>query len=111
MLFFLSFLEVLYICIHIYYFYFISVILIIYYYFLASPYGKTKRVRWSQKEQEAALEAFAKYMENLKLSSLKEIQEVKKKYTCLAQRTSSQIKTWLHNKQKALRLCKYLLFL
>ncbi|XP_039304119.1 uncharacterized protein LOC113005529 isoform X2 [Solenopsis invicta] len=70
-----------------------------------SPYGKTKRVRWSQKEQDTALEAFANYMKNLKLPSLKEIQEVKKKYTCLAQRTSPQIKTWLHNKQKALRLC------
>lgn len=109
---FQSFLELFYICTQVYHFYanFISTTSIIYYYFLASPYGKTKRVRWSQKEQETALKGFAKYMENLKLPSLKEIQEVKKKYTCLAQRTSPQIKTWLHNKQKALRLCKYLLF-
>lgn len=48
-------------------------------------------------------------MESLKLPSLREIQEVKKKYTALAQRTSPQIKTWLHNKQKNLRRqCEYL---
>lgn len=66
-------------------------------------------MRWSQKEQETALHAFAKFMESLKLPSLREIQEVKKKYTALAQRTSPQIKTWLHNKQKNLRRqCEYL---
>jgi len=42
-------------------------------------------------------------MKSSKLPSLKTIQEVKKKYTVLLQRTSPQIKTWLHNKQKALR--------
>jgi len=42
-------------------------------------------------------------MKSSKLPSLKTIQEVKRKYTVLAQRTSPQIKTWLHNKQKALR--------
>jgi len=66
-----------------FYAYFINIILIIYYYFLESPYGKTKRVYWSQKEQEAALKAFAKCMENLKLPSLKEIQEVKKNILAL----------------------------
>lgn len=75
---------------------------------LVSPYGKTKRRRWSQREQETALHAFDNYMKILKLPSLKEIQETKKKYTALAQRTSPQIKTWLHNKQKTLRQqCEY----
>lgn len=47
-------------------------------------------------------------MENLKLPSLREIQEVRKKYAALAQHTSPQIKTCLHNKQKALRRqCEY----
>jgi len=46
-------------------------------------------------------------MKSSKLPSLKTIQEVKRKYTALAQRTSPQIKTWLHNKQKALRQCEY----
>lgn len=42
-------------------------------------------------------------MKNLTLPSLKEIQEVRTKYTCLMNRTSPQIKTWIHNKQKTLR--------
>jgi len=73
---------------------------------LASPYGATKRIRWSDEEKEAALRAFSKHMENLTLPSLAEIQEMKKIYTSLACRTSPQIKTWLHNKQKAVRSCK-----
>lgn len=76
---------------------------------LASPYGKTKRIRWSKEEKEIALQAFSKYMEKLKLPSLKDIQTVKKKYTLLAKRTSPQIKTWLHNQQKTIRQRKYLL--
>jgi len=40
-------------------------------------------------------------MKKQKLPSLREIQIVKKKYTLLANRTSPQIKTWLHNQQKA----------
>lgn len=70
---------------------------------LASPYGKTKRVRWTEDEKEAALHAFAGHMENHTLPSLREIQEIKKKYISLARRTSPQIKTWLHNKQKTLQ--------
>lgn len=70
---------------------------------LASPYGKTKRVRWTEDEKKTALSAFAQHMENYTLPSLKEIQEVKKKYISLARRTSPQIKTWLHNKLKTLR--------
>ncbi|XP_025267032.1 uncharacterized protein LOC105253043 [Camponotus floridanus] len=68
-----------------------------------SPYGKTKRVRWTEDEKKTALSAFAQHMENYTLPSLKEIQEVKKKYISLARRTSPQIKTWLHNKLKTLR--------
>lgn len=50
---------------------------------LASPYGKTKRIRWSKEEKETALQAFSKYMEKLKLPSLKDIQTVKKNIHCL----------------------------
>ncbi|XP_071581740.1 uncharacterized protein [Temnothorax nylanderi] len=64
-----------------------------------SPFGKTKRIRWTEEEQEAALEGFAKYMEKKTLPSLKDIQEIRKKYKCLSKRSSPQIKTWLHNKQ------------
>jgi len=63
------------------------------------------------KKKEAVLEAFAKHMKNLTLPSLREIQEMKKKYTLLIHRTSPQIKTWFHNKQKTLkRICKYIIF-
>ncbi|XP_077277339.1 uncharacterized protein LOC143905657 isoform X1 [Temnothorax americanus] len=67
-----------------------------------SPYGKTKRLRWTDDEKEAVLQAFAQNMANHTLPSLKEIQETRKNYPCLANRTSPQIKTWLHNKQKSL---------
>jgi len=60
-------------------------------------------MRWTETEKETVLEAFAKHMKNLTLPSLREIQEMKKKYTLLAHRTSPQIKTWLHNKQKTLK--------
>lgn len=69
-------------------------------YILASPYGKTKRVRWTEEEKETKLQAFAKYMENKTLPSLKEIQKIRNKYGSLIRRTSPQIKTWLHNMQK-----------
>ncbi|XP_018393352.1 PREDICTED: suppressor of Mek1-like, partial [Cyphomyrmex costatus] len=68
-----------------------------------SPYGKTKRIRWSQKEKDTALHAFNTYMESFTLPSLKEIGDVKKKYKVLAKRTSPQIKSWLNNQQRALR--------
>ena len=86
-----------------------SSILSIYYSVLASPYGRTKRIRWSQKKKETAFQAFSQHMKELRLPSLKEIQNVKKRYIALAERTSPQIKTWLNNQQKALRKCKYLL--
>ncbi|XP_067217009.1 uncharacterized protein [Linepithema humile] len=72
-----------------------------------SPYGKTKRTRWTEKEKETVLQAFAIHMGNLTLPSLREIQEIKKKYKCLSHRTSPQIKTWIHNKQKTLRQSTY----
>lgn len=70
---------------------------------LASPYERTKRVRWTEDEKQAAFRAFGRHVENHTLPSLKEIQEVKKKYSSLVRRTSPQIKTWLHNQQKKQR--------
>lgn len=72
-------------------------------FFLASPYGKTKRQRWTKEEMETVFQAFSKHMKNLTLPSLQEIQQAKQKYSCLMHRTSPQIKTWIHNKQKTLR--------
>lgn len=68
--------------------------------FLASPYGKTKRIKWTEDEKQAVFQAFALHVQNRTLPSLKEIQEVKKKYNSLVRRSSPQIKTWLHNQQK-----------
>ncbi|XP_020298571.1 uncharacterized protein LOC109862834 isoform X2 [Pseudomyrmex gracilis] len=68
-----------------------------------SPYGKTKRVRWTEDEKHTVLQAFARHIENHTLPSLHEIQEVKKGYVSLARRSLPQIKTWLHNQQKKQR--------
>ncbi|XP_071647548.1 uncharacterized protein [Temnothorax longispinosus] len=68
-----------------------------------SPYGKTKRQRWTHEETETALRVFAIHMKNLTLPTFREIQEVKKNYSCLSHRTSPQIKAWINNKQKPLK--------
>lgn len=80
-----------------------TILYFIYYILLASPYGKTKRSRWTAEEKETALTVFAKHIENQTLPSLAEIQSMKKQYKSLTRRTSPQIKTWLHNRQKSLR--------
>lgn len=59
--------------------YFMSSFLNYLIFYLASPYGKTKRIRWSKEEKETTLQAFSEYMEKLKLSSLQDIQKIKKK--------------------------------
>ncbi|XP_071582128.1 uncharacterized protein [Temnothorax nylanderi] len=76
-----------------------------------SPYKKTKKVRWTEDEKEAVLRAFAKHMENLTLPSLKEIQQMKKKYTLLANRTSPQIKTWIHKQKTLKHTCQYFILI
>jgi hypothetical protein len=43
----------------------------------------TKRVKWFEDEKQAVFQAFARHIENHTLPSLKEIQEVKKKYSSL----------------------------
>lgn len=62
--------------------------------------GKQKGYGGQKIKKEAALQAFSQHVKNGTLPSLKEIQLMKKKYTVLTRRTSPQIKTWLHNKQK-----------
>ncbi|KYM96449.1 hypothetical protein ALC62_12893 [Cyphomyrmex costatus] len=64
------------------------------------PYGKTKRIRWSVQEKNAALKAFGKYINNCTLPSFKVIQETRKKYHVLRNRTTPQIKTWISNQHK-----------
>lgn len=76
--------------------------------FLASPYGKTKRMRWTETEKETVLEAFAKHMKNQTLPSLRKIQEMKKKIHFIGSSNVTPNKNWLYNKQKTLkRTCKY----
>ncbi|XP_071653728.1 uncharacterized protein [Temnothorax longispinosus] len=69
-----------------------------------SPYGKTKRIRWTEEESEVVLREFAKYIDDPKaLPSLKEVQDIRKKYKCLTRRKSPQIKTWFFNMKKKIR--------
>jgi len=70
------------------------------YLFVCSPYGHTKRKRWSEDEKKVVLTAFGQVIKNGKLPSLKEIHEVIKQNPCIKHRSSSQVKTWLHNQLK-----------
>lgn len=70
------------------------------YNFSGSPYGPVKRRRWSQKEITTTMKVFEKHLETGKLPSFKEIQNIKSQYPDLKNRSSPQIKTWLHNQIK-----------
>jgi len=48
-------------------------------YFVASPFGVTKRRRWTEEERNAIFKQF------------------QKEITCLNNRSVAQIKTWIHN--------------
>jgi len=69
-----------------------------------SPFGYKRRaiskIRWSKDERIAVLSFFHKNIDNKKLPSFKEINEVKLKYPVLKSRTNAQIKTWIHNQIK-----------
>ncbi|XP_077266027.1 uncharacterized protein LOC143899548 isoform X2 [Temnothorax americanus] len=66
----------------------------------SSPYGRTKRTRWNENEKTVVLTAFDEFMKGGKLPSLQAIHEVIKQNPCLKNRSSPQIKTWLHNQRK-----------
>ncbi|XP_011698855.1 PREDICTED: uncharacterized protein LOC105456481 [Wasmannia auropunctata] len=69
----------------------------------SSPYGRTKRTRWNEDEKMAVLKAFDENMRSGKLPSLREIHQVLKQNPCLKNRSSPQVKTWLHNQLKKIK--------
>lgn len=64
--------------------------------FLAPPYGKTKRIRWTTEEIKTALFLFQNNITNSILPSFKEI-TTKTRNNILKNRQPATIKTWLHN--------------
>ncbi|XP_077282641.1 uncharacterized protein LOC143908752 isoform X2 [Temnothorax americanus] len=66
-----------------------------------SPYGKCKRIPWSETEKKIVLDAFGRYIPQKKLPSLYEIQElIKKNPIALERRTAVMIKAWLMNQKQ-----------
>ncbi|XP_067214133.1 uncharacterized protein, partial [Linepithema humile] len=65
-----------------------------------SPYGKTKRRRWSNEEQEIVTKLFGKYIKSSHLSSTQKILAAIKTHKSLQNRTAPQIRSWLHNQRK-----------
>ncbi|XP_029158334.1 uncharacterized protein LOC114945545 [Nylanderia fulva] len=62
-----------------------------------SPFGPTKRKRWTQKEIQIILTDFSQEIEKSRLPSGRDIETLRQKHSCLQKRTVPQIKTWLHN--------------
>lgn len=63
----------------------------------ASPYGSTKRVRWTKEESNVILTAFKKEIIQHRLPSGKQMVELKMKNKCLNRRSVPQIRSWIHN--------------
>jgi len=80
---------------------------IIYYVLLfsAPPYGKTKRIRWTEEEIKAAFFIFQNNINNSTLPSFKEITS-KTRNNILKNRQPATIKTWIHNQiRKNRKMC------
>jgi len=71
------------------------------YVLIAPPYGKTKRVRWSEEEKHALFKYFSNILELPQLPSLQECQNAIIKYKILKKRQPQQVKTWIDNQRKA----------
>ena len=69
--------------------------------FSASPYGKTKRTKWSEAEKNAIRRCFGEPSTILQLPSLKACQNAIMEYKDLRARRPAQIKTWINNQVKA----------
>ncbi|XP_067207109.1 uncharacterized protein [Linepithema humile] len=64
------------------------------------PYGRTRRVRWTEEEKQIVMEHFGDCITDAKLPSIKAIQEVIARNPCLQNRSASVVKTWINNQQK-----------
>ncbi|XP_029158615.1 uncharacterized protein LOC114943613 [Nylanderia fulva] len=62
-----------------------------------SPFGITKRRRWTEEERNTILKEFQKEITTSQLPSNKKISCIKEKNKCLFNRSVAQIKTWIHN--------------
>jgi len=71
------------------------------YFLIAPPYGKTKRIRWSEEEKHALFKYFGNILELPQLPSLQECQNAITKYKILKKRQPQQVKTWIDNQRKA----------
>ncbi|XP_029159005.1 uncharacterized protein LOC114931205 [Nylanderia fulva] len=65
-----------------------------------SPFGKTKRTKWTDREKEAITKHFGNLQNLSKLPSLQECRKVILKYRVLNQRTPQQVKTWIDNQKR-----------
>ncbi|KAG5867308.1 hypothetical protein JTB14_003251 [Gonioctena quinquepunctata] len=64
-------------------------------------YATSKKVRWTNDEKDAIFRIFGEYLKKKELPPLKIIQSVIKETPILQNRTSPQIKTWIHNQFKS----------
>ncbi|XP_067215627.1 uncharacterized protein [Linepithema humile] len=62
-----------------------------------SPYGRTKRTRWTINERDIVYKEFNTFLSNSKLPSSKDILRVKLNNPVLQNRSVAQIRTWIHN--------------
>lgn len=67
----------------------------------ASPYGKTKRIRWSEEEKNAISKHFGNIFALSQLPSLQDCQNAINKYKSLKKRQPQHIKTWIDNQRRA----------
>lgn len=66
----------------------------------ASPFGKTKRTKWSEEERNAIMECFGNLEELPKLPSLNECKQLRDRHPVLNKRTPQMIKTWIDNQRR-----------
>lgn len=67
----------------------------------ASPFGKTKRRKWSKEEKRVILTHFGN-LENLsRLPSLAQCTQLRETYPILKMRSPQMIKTWIDNQRRA----------
>ncbi|KAM8713700.1 hypothetical protein ACLKA7_013945 [Drosophila subpalustris] len=66
-----------------------------------SPFGKTRRVRWTIEEKQEIIEIFGDLKSLQKLPSLQECLQIIRNSKNLRERTPAQLKTWLDNQRKS----------
>lgn len=70
---------------------------------LASPFGKTKRRRWTDAEKNVVYSIYSNVESLSKLPSTKECIKIIQEHPELKSRTPEQLKSWIDNQRK---LCK-----